>query len=575
VPAALRRGAPRCFSWLLFEKWHTVEVRIHPGGFRLILAGPKVARLLPYIQAKGFMAEAFTKGSEALNRMRQAPCHLLLLELECGDTMGVDLARGAKQEGITGAALLVDDPMKSGMIISALARGVDSYVSIPPDEIVFFERIEGILLAQWGLVVTQQQQQLVDEVARLQAIADSATKSVEAAQGAQQKKIAELERQLAAEKKKVQNLDKETDVLREQLATMHLVTGAKSGHSDEGQAQHGNDEEVEFLIDDVPSTVIEAHQPARPARPVLPPGSGRPAKTPTPPPPAPAPPAPSMALDDFDADLGAFDAATSPNTPQAPKVDDNEDFDVPTQAIPIGMADSLKRASASAAPGFARTTPSMKAVEPSHEELADFEPGGAGLDGGDASTMAMSADVARSLLDAAKESNVDDAHTMAMSADMARALVAGALAEDDDDGALLDDLESQPTHGSGFGHHADEVDDDARTMAIPQDVAKSLVAGARKSPPAPRRPQAPAAFDFEDEATPAAGVGRAPAVPKASTFSRNDDNTAPGGIDASAFDTGQRKAKATTNASLDSQLLRDLAGIPSADDEEVLFAEED
>ncbi len=525
-------------------------MRIHPGGFRLILAGPKVARLLPYVQAKGFVAEAFVKGSEALNRMRQAPCHLLLLELECGDTMGVDLARGAKQEGITGAALLVDDPMKSGMIISALARGVDSYVAIPPDETVFFERIEGILLAQWGLVVTQQQQQLVDEVTRLKAIADGADAKVQAAESTQTKRIAELERQLAAEKKKVQNLDKETDVLREQLATMHLVTGAKSGLSDEGHAS--DDEMVDFLIDDVPATTIETSAPAAPRRggPVKPPGaapSRAPAMTP---PPAPMP-APSIGLDDFDADVSHTTTG------------DEDDFDVPTQAIPIGVAEELKRATA-ADVGFARTAPTMKAI--SHEELADFDPGVGGLDGNDASTMAMSADVARSLLDAAK-GPIDDASTMAMSADAARALVASAMGGE---GAVLDDLESQPTHGRGFGHPADEVDDDARTMAIPADVAKSLITGGKK-----KAATAPAGFDFEDEATPAAGTGRAPAVPASSAFVRSDDHTAPGGIDASAFDTGKRKPTKATSANLDSQLLRDLAGIPSADDEEVLFVEDD
>ncbi len=294
-------------------------MRIHPGGFRLVLAGPKVARLLPFLQEKGFVAEAFVKGGEALNRMRQAPCHLLLHELECGDMMGIDLARGAKQEGIAAAALLVDDPMKSGMIIAALARGVDSYVSIPPDETIFFDRIENMLLAQWGLVVTQQQQTLQDEVARLTAQLKDVENKDAQAKKRDDSRIAELSSKLAAEQKRVKDLLRETDVLREQLATMHLVTGAKSGLSDEGNADH---EEVDFLIDDDPTIKPIAKAKAPPT------------------------------LDDDDFAEMATQAVPAPAAPAA-KPGELDDFvvpasrsfgksdDVATQAIPAALATAL------------------------------------------------------------------------------------------------------------------------------------------------------------------------------------------------------------------------------------------
>ncbi len=558
-----------------------------------MLAGPKVARLLPYLQEKGFIAEAFQKGSEALNRMRQAPCHLLLLELECGDTMGIDLARGARQEGICGATLLVDDPMKSGMIISALARGVDAYVAIPPDETIFFSRIETMLLAQWGLVVTQQQGQLTAEIERLQkAVADADAGKV-AGERRFKERSAELEKQLAAEKKKVADLEREASVLRDQLATMHLVTGAKSGLSDEGHAEN-----VDFLIDDAPAK--------KPAKASTPPKAAAPAPPAPKPAPRPTPPAPAkLDLDDLD-DLDGLATMQSPApTPKPLGTFDDES----TQDIPASVA-------ATALKGV------KPAKAPAPAALADFDPGG-GLDdlehlatmavpreaalsalGGlsakkkpapavvdDVHTMAMPADLARSLVESAvgkKPASVDDARTMAMSADEARALVAAAG--------------KKPA-----------VVDDVHTMAMSADVARALVAEASRTGPAARRPApiaeeaptlaglgdlsldhtdefaSPPLDDFDaptaavslarpgqkptggkpapqpidsifDEPTPAAGI-KGPPLPRSVGMAPAKN---------SGFDRRPGKPPA-----LDSQVVKDLAQMPSLDDEEVLFLEDD
>lgn len=528
--------------------------------------------MLPFLQAKGFVGEAFAKGGEALNRMRQAPCHLLLLELECGDLMGIDLARGAKQEGIAGATLLVDDPMKSGMIISALVRGVDNFVATPPDEAIFFSRIEGMLLAQWGLVVHQQQGQMVEELARVrQQLVDVEAKEA-AAETIHRGMLQDLDKQLSAEKRRVADLVKETKVLRDQLTTMHLVTGAKTGHSDEGQAAHSDegDESVDFLLDDMPlpkaaatskpgAKPVAAKAPTPPPPPAPPAPAPRappppppppmakaaaPAPKPAPPAPKPAPPAPAMGLDDFDR-FGSDDA-----------------FDESTQAIPADIAASLMAEAALSTSSLASrkpaaTMPSMPSLDPSHPELEDFSDAPATVtfnDDGDARTMAMTADVASLLLGASGKAP------------------AGADAGfdfGDDEGSVLDDLDSLPTDGKGFARAPGNDDDsEAHTMAVPRSVAQALIKQGR----AP----SPEAFDFEDEKTPAAGLGRAPTVPPIAAFKSNDDSTAPGGIDVSTFDMPKaKKPTAKTMSNLDSQIMRDLAGIPSADAEEVLFADDD
>jgi hypothetical protein len=223
--------------------WQRGLVRVHPGGFRVVLVGPKVSRVLPFLQGHGFVGDAYVGGAEGLAAIRAAPCHVLLTELELGDMMGLDLVRMGRSEGIVGASLLLEDPIKSGMILSALARGVDSFVPTPPDQAVLLGKLEQLLLAQWGLAVTGQQQALTDEIGRLRAALADAEASVVAARAnvdderaAGEKALRDVERHLGDERKKVRQLVSEIASLRDQLSTMHLLTGAKTGISDEGAA---------------------------------------------------------------------------------------------------------------------------------------------------------------------------------------------------------------------------------------------------------------------------------------------------------------------------------------------------
>lgn len=482
-------------------------VRIHPGGFRLVLAGPKVARLLPYMQEKGFIAEAFVKGSDALNRMRQAPCHLLLIELECTDTMGIDLARGARQEGICGATLLVDDPMKSGMIISALARGVDAYVAIPPDETTFFSRIETMLLAQWGLVVTEQQSQLTAEIARLQQAVSAAEASAALAERRAKEHAAVLDTQLTAEKKKVAELEREASVLREQLATMHLVTGAKSGLSDEGKVDwaESSDGGASAKLSPAKAPLVKPSTTTK--APVAPAAKEPPRPQPLPPSVKPKKPAPAHDDDVFGPLADQDDVRTG-------------EVDETTADIPIN---AVVAAAAKARPGTRPSSVPLGALD-------DFDP------------IATSGD------HNAGKQLVSDVNTASMSADLTKSLLAEA--------GLPDERRVRrgpPTAATPIGSLSIDTDDAPMTLSDFDAPSLPGAGGSERRIPAP-------VDSFFEEPTPAAGTKGTPMprsiavpMPKKGTFDRR-----PGKPPA-----------------LDSQVVKDIAKMPSLPSEEVLFLEDE
>ncbi len=514
----------------------------------MVLAGPKVARLLPFLQAKGFNAEAFVKGGDTMVRLRAAPCHLLLFELECDDMMGVDLARAAKIERLAGAALLVDDPMKSGMIIAALSRGVDSYVALPPDETVFFERVEGLLLAQWGFVVQQQQQGLTDELAQLKQqllVAESAASStLKDTERALREQLKEQERRHATALKDVETklsratitgdsslremsdrftqanrrvfeLTREMGVLRDQLSTMHMVAGVKNGISDEGAPTSAH---TPYSVDDDHGRDHGDDTDRRDARrsgrnTSAAPSAVRSAKT---------SPGPISGVgksigtdvtDDFQLeDLPGRKALTS---------DAFGDFDESTQAIPASLARSLLDNDAALSTHASSRAPARQISPPGAlDVLSDFMPPTASFNGDDARARASSP------------------------------LDLGG-------GALLEDLERIATSANSFGGGHSDLD--AHTMAVPADL--SFMA---------RRQSHADDFNF-DEQTPA-GAGRAPPVPTSVRFGGNDDDTAPRGIEI----TGKTPPPpARSRDHLNSQLLKDASRIKSVGDEEVIFLDDD
>ncbi len=475
-----------------------------------MLAGPKVARLLPYLQEKGFVAEGFVKGSDALNRMRQAPCHLLLIELECTDTMGIDLARGARQEGICGATLLVDDPMKSGMIISALARGVDAYVAIPPDETTFFSRIETMLLAQWGLVVTEQQNQLTAEIARLQAAvatAEASKATAEASKAAAERRAkehtADVDKQLAAEKKKVAELEKEAGVLRDQLATMHLVTGAKSGLSDEGRVDWA--EPSDGALPRPASAKTPLVKPSSTPLGLAAPVKDAPRAAPSPTAAKTQKPAPRPVDEDVFGPLAEADDRLS------------GEVDETTADIPInGLV---------AAAAKARATPARAPVPVG--SLDHFDPIVASGSPG-------------------KKPLISDANTASMSADLTKSLLAEASQAD-----ARPKPRGAPTAATQIGSLSVETDDQPMTLSD------------FDAPPFPKggAERVPASIDsFFEEPTPAGGVKGLP-VPRSISVPPPKQGT---------FDRRPGKPPA-----LDSQVVKDIARMPSLPSEEVLFLEDE
>jgi DNA-binding NarL/FixJ family response regulator len=126
-------------------------VEFNPSQFRLLLAGPKVSRLLPFVSGRGYVADACPGGTQAIDLLREEARHVLLVELELDDMLLADLLHAVRRENLAGAVILIDDPARSGMIISELVRGVDGYVATPPDELYLFRVIERQLLAQWAL----------------------------------------------------------------------------------------------------------------------------------------------------------------------------------------------------------------------------------------------------------------------------------------------------------------------------------------------------------------------------------------------------------------------------------------
>lgn len=201
----MEAGASSCHTVLVAE--------LNLAQFRLLLAGPRVSRLLPFVTARGYLADAATTGAEALEHMRAAPRHVLLVEIELGDMLLADLLQTVHAENLAGAVILLEDPMKSGLIVSTLARGIDGYVATPPDEAYLFRLVERQLLAQWALAQAAELDGSAQEIGR-------------------------LEKQLQHERGKVTELVREIASLREEAATLR-ATGAMPPRTAPSLSRHG------------------------------------------------------------------------------------------------------------------------------------------------------------------------------------------------------------------------------------------------------------------------------------------------------------------------------------------------
>lgn len=176
-------------------------MELNPAQFKLLLAGPKVSRLMPFVTQRGYHADGCSNGADTLEVLRQSPVHVLLAELDLDDMLLADLVQVVRRENLAGAVILLDDPAKSGLVVSQLIRGVDGYVATPPNEEYLFRIIERQLLAQWAVAQMARGEQ------------DKAQKQ-------------RLEKALHAERSKVTELVKEIASLRDQLSKAKNARGS-------------------------------------------------------------------------------------------------------------------------------------------------------------------------------------------------------------------------------------------------------------------------------------------------------------------------------------------------------------
>lgn len=114
---------------------------IDPSKYDILLTGPRISRLKPFFTQRGYRADAIGGGQEGLEAMNAKLYHLIVLELDLEDIEPVDFLEYALRCQPNAAYMLMDDPAKSGMIVSTFVRGIDVYVPIPPDEEALFVQV--------------------------------------------------------------------------------------------------------------------------------------------------------------------------------------------------------------------------------------------------------------------------------------------------------------------------------------------------------------------------------------------------------------------------------------------------
>ena len=202
---------------------------INPQQFRLLLAGPRVSRLQPFMTARGYLCDAAGSGELALEHLRATPRHVLLVELELGDMLLPDLLATVNGENLACAVVLLEDPAKAGLIVSTLLRGIDAYVATPPNEEFLFRVVERQLLAQW-------------------AMAQAETLQVDGQERAR------LDKQLNVERAKVTQLVKDLAGLREELAQAQVQASSAAAAAESARA----------AAESARAAAAAARQPARP-----------------------------------------------------------------------------------------------------------------------------------------------------------------------------------------------------------------------------------------------------------------------------------------------------------------------
>jgi len=122
-------------------------VEIDPSKYDILLVGPRISRLKPFFTQRSYRADAIQGGQEGLEALQSKLYHLVVLELNLEDIEPADFIDYALRTQPNAAYMLMDDPAKSGMIVSTFVRGIDVYVPIPPDEDTLFVQVGRHVLA--------------------------------------------------------------------------------------------------------------------------------------------------------------------------------------------------------------------------------------------------------------------------------------------------------------------------------------------------------------------------------------------------------------------------------------------
>ena len=160
-----------------------------PASFVLVLVGPKVARLGPYFAQYGYQVRTFTGGRAASAALAMHAAHLVILEIELDDGFAADFVAGNQPR--VGAFLLLEDPSRSGHIVSCLARGIDAYVPTPPDQ-------NRLLTTVQRLLTTSTADAVLASLASTEAALHLARAEAAAAQQALAASVARIEALVAA-----------------------------------------------------------------------------------------------------------------------------------------------------------------------------------------------------------------------------------------------------------------------------------------------------------------------------------------------------------------------------------------
>jgi hypothetical protein len=85
--------------------------------------------------------------------LQQTRAHLVVVEIELADGFAADFV--VAHRAYVSSFLLLEDPARSGHIVSCLSRGIDAYVPTPPDPKVLAATVQRLLVAAVGMTALQ------------------------------------------------------------------------------------------------------------------------------------------------------------------------------------------------------------------------------------------------------------------------------------------------------------------------------------------------------------------------------------------------------------------------------------